>query len=804
MNQTRFFWLFFFLISASAILYRFPFIQTLPFDSDQAIVGLMAKHITKGEFPLLYYGDSYGGILEPALTSIAFHLFGVSRFTLHLVPFLFSILFILSIFQLGRELYNLEIGLLSMLLAAVPPYIMQLDAAMANGGYIETLWLGNLILLYSHRIANNKISLVLPRFQFFWLGILWGIVWWTYPISLIYLMASFTFLSLQKREFIFRARIIIAAAGFLLGSLPFWIWNTKFFFPFFRVVQSPRGISYLEKTMVFLTQIIQIFGLTPRSGVTLLGYFFSFLFLASILFLIVKKKWLKIKFPSNQSHVLLLLYLFFFILLYIGSGFSERDAFRYLLPLYSLFPICLALFFYFLKTKSRPLSIALMISFLLFNCYQNPAWFSFFGNTTNRNLKQAETETVLFDFLKKKKINQIYDPAYWSAARLTFSTKENLIFARPFNDRYPLYTLMADASSNTAFVLEGMDRQSFEEMFKVIGGTYQRQIISLYPGVLGYAVYYDFRPPEVPGQEILPVDWKGKSNSNSGDLQRVFDRNISTHWTSARPQEKGMFLQIDLGKSYPVNRIILQAARGREWDFPKSYRLEVSPDLRLWQDVGSVSLQWAYLFWSLDHPIWKLRDGRIEIPFEPRETRFIKLTLTDNNPLFHWSIGEIFVYQRAEPVQTEKFSVEELVSFLYKKKIKYIYADLGISARITHLTKGKIKCLQDDYDMTNAPDYFINGYNEPFPYFNQLKKRVDFSLLPAFVVKRENNQTFAQTIQKLTDSYQVKVLGDYLIYYRLKIPEAAPIGLEKGLPSYYWTGTHLLKMNPPTGARDEG
>ncbi len=88
------------------------------------------------------------------------------------------------------------------------------------------------------------------------------------------------------------------------------------------------------------------------------------------------------------------------------------------------------------------------------------------------------------------------------------------------------------------------------------------------------------------------------------------------------------------------------------------------------------------------------------------------------------------------------------------------------------------------------------GYNGSFPYFNKLKKQVDFSLFPAFVVAKENNQSFVRTIQKLNGSYQVKAIGDYFIYFRLKIPEGSVSRNRTGSSvTYYWNGTHLLLFN---------
>ncbi len=61
------------------------------------------------------------------------------------------------------------------------------------------------------------------------------------------------------------------------------------------------------------------------------------------------------------------------------------------------------------------------------------------------------------------------------------------------------------------------------------------------------------------------------------------------------------------------------------------------------------------------------------------------------------------------------------------------------------------------------------GYNGSFPYFNKLKKRVDFSCLPAFVVAKENNPAFIRTMDRLKMNYSIKIFGDQIVYYGLMV-----------------------------------
>ena len=55
-------------------------------EADEAIVGLMARHILEGERPVFYYAQPYLGSLEAYLVAGAFSVLGSTTFALKLVP----------------------------------------------------------------------------------------------------------------------------------------------------------------------------------------------------------------------------------------------------------------------------------------------------------------------------------------------------------------------------------------------------------------------------------------------------------------------------------------------------------------------------------------------------------------------------------------------------------------------------------------------------------------------------------------------------------------------------------------------
>ena len=73
-------------------------------DSDEAIVGLMARHMVhQHEFTTFYWGQNYGGSLTAVVMAAVFAVFGSSTATLKAVPIAMSAISALLVWRLGRR-----------------------------------------------------------------------------------------------------------------------------------------------------------------------------------------------------------------------------------------------------------------------------------------------------------------------------------------------------------------------------------------------------------------------------------------------------------------------------------------------------------------------------------------------------------------------------------------------------------------------------------------------------------------------------------------------------------------------------
>ena len=238
--------------------------DAVAFNSDEAVVGLMARHIRQGERPTFFYGQAYLGSLDAWLVAIAFSIFGQSVLSIRLVQIALFAGTLITTYQVaGRLGLDVWTSRLAALLMALPPTLLTLYTTATLGGYGETLLFGNILILIAlsigapvgqHPYAGQAqflrwgVQKVFPpqldcggssataagtvtqhpnanRAQFMrWgmLGFIAGFAFWTFGLILIYLIPLSVWLLVRHRLAAWR-EYVVAAAGFVVGSAPWWL-----------------------------------------------------------------------------------------------------------------------------------------------------------------------------------------------------------------------------------------------------------------------------------------------------------------------------------------------------------------------------------------------------------------------------------------------------------------------------------------------------------------------------------------------------------------------------------------------------
>ncbi len=194
-------------------------------DSDEAVVGLMAKHILEGrELPVFYYGQHYFGALEAYLTAPFFALLGVSSWALRIVPLLSSLFVAALVGLLARRLWNPQAAWLAAALASVPPLFSFNFQLLARGGFPESMALTLLLTWMAVQLMTPGWA---TRPRVFGFGLLTGLLLFVYQPILVPVTAFLLFSTvLRPRPSV--TSYLTWTGGALLGASPLLLYNLAY------------------------------------------------------------------------------------------------------------------------------------------------------------------------------------------------------------------------------------------------------------------------------------------------------------------------------------------------------------------------------------------------------------------------------------------------------------------------------------------------------------------------------------------------------------------------------------------------
>ncbi|MBN1953604.1 MAG: glycosyltransferase family 39 protein [Anaerolineae bacterium] len=222
------FWLLFVAAATAGFRLVLLALQRVPFDGDEAIVALMARHILQGERPWFFYGQNYMGSLDAYFIAGAFALLGESVWAVRLVQVALCTATTLVLYAVARRLTDDHAAArAASLLWALPPLLLTVYTTVSLGGYGEMMLIGSLLVWWGHRLGGED-----RRRWGLWLG--WGLIaglgFWVLALVVVYLAPTALWLLWQHaRPANGRLRslpwpgYLLATAGFALGSLPWWL-----------------------------------------------------------------------------------------------------------------------------------------------------------------------------------------------------------------------------------------------------------------------------------------------------------------------------------------------------------------------------------------------------------------------------------------------------------------------------------------------------------------------------------------------------------------------------------------------------
>lgn len=482
------------------------------FHSDEAIVGLMARHINQGQLvPTFFYGQAYMGSLDPLLVSLMFRITGETVIGIRLVQSVLYLLFVATTMLLAFRLSGQRrVTVIAGLLIALPTPVMTLYTTISLGGYGETLVIGNLLLLVGYEIGINTLT---SWKRWVALGALAGLGWWTNSLIVVYILpVAFLLLSQLMRSWRPWRMIAVVFAAFLMASSPWWLYNlshdwesVRFLLGGFQGGGQPVGIT--DKLLGF-----SLFGMPAILGIRYSwtpSFWTGFWAIPIAILYIVLLALSLVRRPRLPAILFLWVMILSYVAVFVLSNFGVDATGRYLLPL----------------TVPLIILIAMEVSAL-----SNRQWWAFGAIAvivgTNILGTMIAMRTVppgltpqfdpatdftndydqqVIDFLHEHGGQYGY-ATYWATYRLAFLSHEAIILSPqlPFKatllytpqDRYPAYTVAVDQAERPVFVTANLP-----QLDTVIADRLTSRAIAFSQQAIGpYTVFYDLSMRVTPAE----------------------------------------------------------------------------------------------------------------------------------------------------------------------------------------------------------------------------------------------------------------------------------------------------------------
>jgi hypothetical protein len=275
--------------------------------SDEAIIGLMGKHILEGRyFPFYMYGQSYnaGAAWEAYVAAIAFTLFGVGVIPLKGCIVALSLLCLFLFYRMGCALYDERTAVLATVAFALAPSLLKWHFQVR--GYS---WYFLSIPVLTILFASIESAPAPKQRMLFFFGLASGVSIWCLELAIPLVAALWMLLILRGRLSLNNAAA--GLAGFVVGYLPVIACNLMHHFNNWRylIIERPGGgfqsLFHLSTYgRILLDEMPKFFG--PD---TVLWYYSEkpasgYVFYAIAVLAVVVAMWPFVKSPSKMLQAL--------------------------------------------------------------------------------------------------------------------------------------------------------------------------------------------------------------------------------------------------------------------------------------------------------------------------------------------------------------------------------------------------------------------------------------------------------------------------------------------------------------------
>ena len=484
-------------IAAAAIAARLPFLLRADrfFDADEAVEGLMARHVLTGEHPLFLWGQRYKGTPEIYLTSAVFRASGSGVIALKAVTLACFVVFLCLNFRLLERVFSRGIAWTSTALFIIGPPSLVLWTLSGSAEIVMTMLVGAVLLLAvdkrSPLVAATALGVGLWIQQY----ILFYVVSLAITAAVLMPESRSAWIAESRRRIPAWLRVILAVLAaaatlyIVLGLIPFFMMQVhvtvaglpiavtnpqKMWWIAGELTAAAIGIAVLSifRTRLVAPGIAFLAGYSPAiigrignhdmgspisrldvhglqvalpdmTGVMLpillgfrdpLGRPTTFMPLVLVLLLVAALSFWHVHHRRLVPffHVLLVVAPLLFL---VSGSYNDAQSYRYLMPIYAGLPVVYALGVDATWRVSRTAGAALMLLLLGIFAAQQIGWYQHLTPDTESSRTIACLDRAGIHTARA---------GYWQSYTLTFLTNERIIVS-PIDgvDRYAPYSEQA-------------------------------------------------------------------------------------------------------------------------------------------------------------------------------------------------------------------------------------------------------------------------------------------------------------------------------------------------------------------------
>ena len=648
------------LLFALALLLRLAFfgvsLARLPPTADECTNVLMARHIAKGERPLLFWGQPYQFPIEAyALAPLAgvmpSNAFG-ARYLFFAVS-LVNLAGFLALLLRGRGLRRAWPAALLLLLPSA--YWLMLQSAYYIPHYTTFTLFSWLLAWFVARSSDEARSAAFVALA----GACAGLAYSTHLLIMPFALLCGIALCLGRswRQAVRQTPAFLA--GLAAGLVPYFlavtqhpgayaaVRNLRPFAKAIRLLWDPGLSLTLPAAMGVAPCTFPDFNERLAFGAGLaapLAVAYALMLLAAT----VRRTWLfarraaRDRWPSLEATDLFAGVSWMALLLFVMSRRSDPTEYRYLLPAVFAFPFLLGDLLDGSPPLLRRVLACCAVLLAVFNLATSAA---LIREWTRPGFAAGSPDTPdirsLLDQLKQRGVRACY-ASFWLAYRITHDTNERIVCAPPYNERFggwPVpYKETVDAAPGACYVMTDtsgsrLKASALKRMLAQSGVTARETAI-------GPFVLFDrFAQPGAKGLSVVPSsEVVAATSHNPGEARRLNDDDPFSRWRSAAAQTTNMWIELRLAREHVLAGAAL-FYNGYRHDHAQALRIEAERNGE-WQIVAD-GVRVAFDPVRFVNGAPRFGDTLQTIHFGPVPAKALRVRIAEITPPRCWSIGEI-------------------------------------------------------------------------------------------------------------------------------------------------------------------